>query len=299
MSFVHFLWDLVKRTRADGCTGLAAMIAYNFFLVLPALLIFIVAVISLFPVENLGEVIEREFRGVLPADALSLITRLVDQTLGRDERQTFLLISSLAGALYVLNSGYAGLISSLNRIYGVEERRSWFKVRRRALVLSVFVSMLILLSFALLLVVPYLIQYLNDTYESLGRLADGLNYLRWPVIVALALTGMETTYRFGPDGGPTWRPITPGTAFGVIAWLLATLAFGFYVNNFGSYDQVYGTLGAVIVVLTWMWISALIFLVGAEINSLLWERSEKKASGNEPQPEDRTDEERPTLAGRE
>jgi membrane protein len=89
------------------------------------------------------------------------------------------------------------------------------------------------------------------------------------VIIMLAVAGVETTYRYGPAGGPRWRFLTPGTLLAAGAWLLSTLAFGFYVDRFGTYQSVYGTLGAVVVLLTWMWISAILVLIGAEVNMMM------------------------------
>lgn len=263
------IWKLATRARADGCTGLAAMIAYNFFLVLPAFLIFMVSVLSLFPFQDLGGNITSQLRDVLPADAVSLIRRLIDQTLDRAEGQFFILATSLFGTLFVMNSGYAGLISSLNRVFRLEETRPWLRVRLRALIMSLIAAALILATFSLVIVTPSLLEKLSGYEGLLTALSTGLGLARWPVIIGLALLGMETTYKYAPCCGPRWRILSPGTLFATGGWVCATLGFGFYVNNFASYDQVYGALGAVIVILTWMWISALIFLVGAEVN-VMW-----------------------------
>jgi membrane protein len=107
------------------------------------------------------------------------------------------------------------------------------------------------------------------------------------VIVLLAFFGMETTYRYSPCCGPRWRFISPGTVFSTGGWVAATLGFGFYVNHFGTYDRIYGTLGAVIATLVWIWMSSMIFLVGAEINAIWrerWPAAEAATPAAEPEP---------------
>lgn len=273
------LWHLIQRARHDGCTGLAAMIAYNFFLALPAFLIFMVTVLAYLPIENLDTQIIDQLRGLLPSDVLSILSRVLERSLSR-ERTIWLLPLSLLGTLYVMNNGYAGLIGSLNRIYDLDETRPWLRVRLRALVMSSIAGAFLLAAFTLLLVAPRIVSALSDDQGFNMTAGLWLGRLRWPMIVALAVIGMETTYRFAPcvTGRVKWHIVSPGTIFAASAWLVATLAFGYYVNNFGSYENIYGSLGSVIVLLTWMWISAMMFLTGGEINMMwrLWRESPLK-----------------------
>lgn len=260
---------LFNRSRADGVTGLAAMVTYNFFLVLPALLIFMVAVLGYLPFSNLSRNLTDPLEGVLPGDAVSLLKRLIEHTLDRTQGQLYILITSLGGSLLVMNSGYAGLISSLNRIYHLEERRRWIRVRLRALIMSIFAAVLIMLTFAMILLSPSLVDLLLEKSPALDVVWRPLLLLRWPIIIGLVIFGMETTYKFAPCCGPRWRFISPGSLFATGSWVLATLGFGFYVDNFNTYDELYGALGAVIVLLIWMWMSSMMFLIGAEIN-VMW-----------------------------
>jgi len=261
------LWKLILRARADGCTSLASMLAYNFFLAIMGVLILTVAALAYIPVDNLGSTIVDQLSPVLPSDALSLVDRTLSRTF--DHGRLVILFFSLAGTLYVMSNGYHGLISSLNRIYRLQERRSWPRVRLRALIMSLVAAAFITSAFAMVVVAPQVALALSDNEGISVTISLWIERMRWPAIVLLAVAGIETLYRYGPCCGPVWRFLTPGTVVAAGAWLASTVGFGFYVDRFGRYESVYGTLGAVVVLLTWMWISAMVVLVGAEINIML------------------------------
>lgn len=260
------LWKLIMRARADGCTSLASMLAYNFFLALMGVLILTVSSMAYLPIDNLGEQIVGQLNNLLPSDALSLVDRTLARTFAHGRFP--ILILSLLGTVYVMSNGYAGLIASLNRIYRLKEHRPWLSVRLRALVMSLVAAGFILASFSMVIIAPIVASALSDDQGIAVTISLWLGRMRWPVIILLAVAGVETSYRYGPDGGPSWRFLTPGTVLAAGSWLASTLAFGYYVDQFGTYESVYGTLGAVVVLLTWMWISALLVLIGAEINML-------------------------------
>mgnify|MGYP001618144950 CR=1 FL=1 len=262
------LVTLIKQARADGCTGLAAMIAYNFFLVIPAMIILVVSAMTLLPIENTGERLAGLFKGRATGEAQTLIEATLERTFAQGRGWIFLL--SLAGSLYVLSNGFAGLIAALNRIYSLRETRPWLKVRLRALIMSVIVAVIIIVVFMMVFIYPLVREAIFERGWVSGRWLSWLRLLRWPAIVFLVLVGIEGTYRYAPCGrGPRWRLISPGTGIAAGLWLLATAGFGFFVENFGSFSQVYGTLGTVIALLTWIWLSAMTFLIGAEINVML------------------------------
>jgi len=256
---------LFNNARAHGDTGLSAMIAYNFFLALPVAAIFFVTLLGIVPGIDIAGSLHDQLEGVVPDEGLELIEDIVSDALEGGEG---LLIISLIGTFYVLNNGYTGLITSLNRVYELEERRSWLKVRLRALVLSVFTTGLLIATFAFVTIAPLLVEYLSDSEGAPRTVALWLDRLRWPAIIILGILAIEATYRYCPCGGPRWRFVSPGTLVAEFAWVFATLGFGYYVNNFASYDRVYGTLAAVVILLVWLWMSAMTFLIGGEINKL-------------------------------
>lgn len=266
---MRIIWKLIQRARRDGATGLAGMIAYNFFLALPIVLILVASVLALLPVGDIVDEITKQLSVLVPGDVLSLLTRVLRQSLRQGSETVPTVLLSLLGALYVMNNGYAGLISSLNRIYGFDENRGWLRVRLQALILSVIAAFFIISALAMALVAPLIVNALTDDKGFNLTAGLWLGRLRWPAIVVLALLGIESTYRYAPCGRLKFGLLSPGTLFATASWLIATLGFGYYVNNFSSYQNIYGSLGSVIVLLTWMWISAITFLIGAEIN-IMW-----------------------------
>lgn len=243
------------------------MLAYNFFLAVVGVLILTVATMAYLPVDNLRELIVEQLQGVVPSDALSLIDRTLARTLNHGRLPIFLI--SLLGTVYIMSNGYAGLINSLNRIYRIRETRPWLMVRLRALILSFLAAAFILGAFSLVIVAPAVASALSDDQGFSVTISVWMGRMRWPAIILLAVGGIETIFRYGPAGGPRWRLLTPGTIVAAAGWLFSTLGFGYYVHQFGTYDNVYGSLGAVVVLLTWMWISALLILIGGEVNALI------------------------------
>ncbi len=259
---------LFINTRADGCTGHAAMIAYNFFLAIPVGAIFLVSLISIIPGIDIAGTLHDQLQGVVPDDVLKLIDEIVREAL---EGGGDVLAISFIGTAYVLNNAYMGITTSLNAAYNIEETRPWLKVRLRALLLSVYITGLLIATFAFVTVAPILVKYLSDSPGAPQTVAHWLNVLRWPAIIILGILAIEAAYRYSVKGGPRWRFISPGTVVAETAWVVSTLGFGYYVNNFASYDRVYGTLAAVVILMVWLWISAMTFLVGGEINKI-WRR---------------------------
>jgi membrane protein len=267
---------LFIHTRADGCTGHAAMVAYNFFLAIPVGAIFLVSFISIIPGIDIASGLHDQLKGVVPDDGLELIDDIARDALegGRE-----LLIISLIGTVYVLNNAYTGITTSLNAAYNIRETRPWLKVRLRAFTLSIYVTALLIAAFAFVTAAPGIVDYLSDNPGAPQTAALWLSRLRWPAIVILGILAIEAAYRYSVKGGPRWRLISPGTVVAEASWVIATLGFGYYVNNFASYDKVYGTLAAVVVLMVWLWISAMTFLVGGEINKL-WRLMEVRAGGD-------------------
>ena len=170
-------------------------------------------------------------------------------------------------------------MDSLNRAYDVEEGRPFWKVRGLAILLTVGLSVFIIVSIVLLTFGPQIGGWIADQM-GLGRVFQiAWNVLRWPVIVGLLIVAMALVYYLAPDVEQQWQWITPGSIVAVCGWLLASLGFSYYVNHFGSYNATYGSIGAVIVLLTWMYVSGLFVLVGGEINA---EIEHALASGKDP-----------------
>jgi membrane protein len=261
--------ELLKRTYsevvADNCLGLAAQLAYYFFLALFPALLFLVALASFFPIANLLDTITGALARVAPYEALKLIQDQIIKI--SQDKNGGLLTIGMIGTIWSTSSGVNAIIDTLNQAYDIQESRPWWKVKAIALGLTVALAVFILLSFGLILVGPALAEkvavwmHLGPVFEWTWKI------LQWPVVFALVALAIALIFYFAPDAEQDFVWITPGSVFATILWIGISLGFKFYVANFGSYNATYGTIGGIIVLLTWMYVSSLAVLVGAELNA--------------------------------
>jgi membrane protein len=267
---VPLTWnELLKRTwaevQADNCLGLAAQLAYYFFLALFPALLFLVALASYFPIANLMDTITAALSRVAPYEALKLIQ---DQLIKiSQDKNGGLLTLGMIGTIWSTSSGVTAIIDTLNQAYDIQESRPWWKVKLIALGLTISLALFIVVSFALVLVGPTLAEkvaiwmHLGLAFEWTWKI------LQWPVIFCLVALAIAMIYYFAPDAEQDWIWITPGSILATTLWVLISLGFKFYVSRFGSYNATYGTIGGIIVLLTWFYVSSLAILVGAELNA--------------------------------
>jgi membrane protein len=267
--------------QGDDCFGRAAQLAYYFLFALFPFFLFLTTLLGYLPIPNLLDRIMEMLAPLLPGDALRLVQDNLHQ-LVTGERGGLLSFGILA-ALWTSSSALTAIIDSLNRAYDVEEGRPFWKVRGTAILLTVGLSAFIIVALVLLTFGPQLGRWIADLV-GLGQVfAITWNILRWPVIVGLLILAMALLYYFAPDVEQKWQWLTPGSAVSVIGWLLTSLGFAFYVNNFGSYNATYGTIGGVIVLLTWMYLSGLFVLIGGEINAEIEHASQEGKDPGEKQ----------------
>jgi len=261
--------DILKRTaaevQADNCLGLAAQLAYYFFLALFPALLFLVALASFFSYSSLMDTITGALARVAPYEALKLIQDQVIKI--SQDKNGGLLTLGMIGTIWSTSSGVTAIIDTLNQAYDIQESRPWWKVRTIALGLTIALAVFIVVSFFLVLVGPTLAEkaavwmHLGPVFEWTWKI------VQWPVIFALVALAIALIYYFAPDAEQDWIYITPGSLLATTLWVLISLAFKFYVAHFGSYNATYGTIGGIIVLLTWFYVSSLAILVGAELNA--------------------------------
>jgi len=256
---------VIHEIQDDDCLGRAAQLAYYFLFALFPFFLVLTTLLGFFPIPNLMDRLMEMLSQMLPGDALQLVQENVYDLLANPRGG--LLSFGILAALWTSSSALTAIIDGLNRAYDVEEGRPYWKVRGIAILLTVGLSVFIIVSLILLTFGPQIGGWIADQI-GLGRIFQVTwNILRWPVIVGLIVLAMALVYYIGPDVEQRWQWITPGSIVAVIGWLGASLGFSFYVNNFGSYNAAYGSIGAVIVLLTWMYVSGFFVLLGGEINA--------------------------------
>ena len=253
------------KVLTDDCLGRAAQLAYYFLFALFPFLLFLVTLLGYIPVPDLLDHIMLLLAHALPREALTLVQdnvhSLVTQPRGG------LLSFGIIAALWTSSSAITAIMAGLNRAYGVEENRPWWKVRITALLLTLGSSLFVIAATVLLIFGPQLGTWLASSVGLGDVFAAVWTVGRWVIILGCLIVALAALYYFAPDVQQQWRWITPGSVCAVIGWILASLGFAYYVNNFGSYNATYGSIGAVIVLLTWMYATGFFILVGGELNS--------------------------------
>jgi membrane protein len=255
----------VKETISDDCLGLAAQMAYYFFLALFPAVLFILAVASFFPLTNFTDDVVTALRPFAPAEVLTFLEEQLRRI--SDADSSGILTLGFLGAIWSSSAAVIAIIGSLNRAYDIEEERPWWRVRLVAIGLTIALALMVVASFTLVVAGAPAAEHLARSL-GLGQAFEWTwKILQWPVAFLLVSTALGLVYYFGPDAEQDWVWITPGAVLGTFLWVVVSLAFKFYVGNFTDYNATYGAVGGIIVLLLWFYISGLAILVGAEMNA--------------------------------
>jgi membrane protein len=258
-----------KEALDDHITNLAAAIAYYSFLAIPSLLLVGVGVFSLFAGPDAISTIVDKLAGVVPREALTLIDEsLTRVTENQASSGITMAVVGIVLAVWSLTGAMQTLMWALNSAYEREDTRGFVKRRLTALAMVVLMLFAFALAFGLLVLGPHLSGWIGGAL-NLETVIDWLWWTaQWPVLIVGLLVAFATILYLGPDvDHPRWQFLTFGTGLAVVVWLIGSGAFAVYASQFGSYNKAWGSLAAVIIMLTWLWLSALALLFGAEVNA--------------------------------
>lgn len=261
--------ELARRTWAeivdDDLPGRAAQLAYYSLLALFPALLFLTAMVGLFPVHSVIPQVLANLRQVLPADALSLLEKYLQQILTGGNGG--ILSLGLAGALWASSSGMTAIMDTLTVAYDVPETRPHWKVRLIAIALTIGLAGLIIVSSVLVLAGEHIGAWIAEAFGFGDAFRILWLILQWPVVMACMLFALAVVYAVAPNVRQQWHWVTPGSLFAVVAWLGVSLAFKVYAEHFGNYNAVYGSIAGVIVLMLWFYLGGMMFLIGGEINA--------------------------------
>lgn len=261
----EILLRVYREIADDRVLALAAGVAYYGLLALFPAIAALVAIYGLFAdpadiARHLSAV-----SGILPGVALELLRGQMERLAGTagGSLGLFFVLSVLL-SLWSANAGMKAIIDTLNVVCERDERRGFIKLNAVSLLFTVSAIVLLLLAVAAVIVIPILLRI-----AGLGAMAGVLlGFLRWPALFLAMAFVLALLYRYGPDREPPrWRWISFGSLTASLAWLAASALFSWYVSHFNSFDRTYGSLGAVVVFMTWMWLSAAVILLGAELDA--------------------------------
>ena len=255
----------LKEMGRDHVTLLAGGVAYSWFLSLfPGLIAAVMIYGLVTDPAQVQEQIDSMASGLPQAAQELLSTQLRSIASSSSGSLSFGLIFSIALALWSASAGMAGLVEATNIAYDEEEGRNFFVKRGLALLLTIGFIVFLAISIGLVAVVPIVLDSLG-----LGVIATvAAQIARWVGLIVLMVVALALLYRVGPDReAPKFAWVSQGAITATVLWVIASIGFSFYVDNFGSYGETYGSLAGVIVLLLWLWITAVVVLLGAEINA--------------------------------
>ncbi len=256
------VWEQIGKDRVVAVA--AGVTFYGLLAIFPL----IAAIVSIYGFVADPATINEHLRAlsaVLPGGALEVVSEQVTRIASQPRGQLgFGFIAGLAVTLWSANAGMKAIFDALNVAYGEEEKRSFIRLNLQSMTFTILAIVAAIAAMVAVVVLPPALEFLGlgDALQSLISIA------RWPLLLLGLGVGLALLYRYGPSRDePRWSWLSPGAIVAALVWLLASLAFSYYAQNFGSYNETYGSLGAVIGFMTWLWISVTIVLVGAEINA--------------------------------
>ena len=279
-------FQIVKRAwaeaKSDQVPLLAAGVAfYSFLALFPAM----IAAVMLYGLVRDPEDVRRQvddLTAALPSDAASLLTTQLEAITSTSSGSLGLgLLVSLVLALWSASGGVGNLLSAINVAYDEEETRGFVKRKGLSLLLTLAAIVFVVLTITLVAVAPAIFDNLVDG----GPLRWGLEAARWIGLVAAMTVALAVLYRVAPDrDDPEFKWVSVGAAVATVVWLVASLGFSLYVDNFGSYNKTYGALAGVVVLLLWLWLTMYIVLLGAEVNAEAEQQTARDTTVGEDEP---------------
>lgn len=279
MSFDYndFFTRLKDKVSDDDILGNAAQVAFYFSFALFPLLLFLMTLLGII-LNDKTELQEELFiilAQVMPASAYELVRKTLDEVTANATGGK--LTIGVLITLYSASAGIDNMRGTLNEVYNLKETRSWFKAKLTSLLLTLGVGVLILIALGIIVYGGQLLGYagLDSVFMK--------EAIQWIAVLALVLLIFALLYNFAPNHDPfEWKWITPGSVVGVILWVVFSAAFRLYLAYFDGYAATYGSLGAMIILLLWLYLTALVILIGGAVNAILDEKSGIKKKAKDP-----------------
>lgn len=259
--------QIARRIIDDEIFGRAAQLSYYFLLALFPLLLFLINILGYLAQEGteFREKLLTYFAAVMPWSAVTLIRQTLDEI--SVSRSTGKLSFGLLAALWAASNGMSAISQTLNTAYNVRETRPWWKVQLISVCLTIALAILILAALAIILYGGSIGEALAARYGFGNFFISVWAIVQWPIALAFVLTTFNLIYNFAPNLKPYKRHwITPGAFVAVALWLLVSFGFRIYLGYFDSFSVTYGSLGALIVLMLWFYLTGVAILIGGEVN---------------------------------
>ncbi|HAF91501.1 YihY/virulence factor BrkB family protein [Pseudomonas sp. S5(2021)] len=255
-----------KEFSSDDMSTYASALAYRALFSLFPFLLFLLALLGFLNLSDFFDWIRQQAALALPPMAMEQVNPVIDQL---QRQQGGLLSFGILAALWTASVGFRSLMNAMNRAYDVREGRPTWKLMLLSVLYTVGSAVLLLACAMLMVLGPQVMGWLADLVGLRDVVVVLWAWLRWPVVIFLMMLLVAVLYYVTPDVEQKFRFITPGSVLAVVVWVAASLAFGIYVQNFADYNATYGSIGAIIVLLLYFYISAAVLLLGAELNAVI------------------------------
>ena len=258
-------WRVYDQFTQDRVMSEAAGVTYYALLALFPAIAALVSIYGLFADPGTIESNLNALSGVLPGGALEVVGDQVKRIASKGGGTLgFGFVLGLVISLWTANAGMKALFDALNIVYDEREKRSFVVLNVQSIAFTLGGIAFILLALGGIVALPVVLDFVGLSRGTEWLLALG----RWPVLLAAVVLGLALIYRYGPSRERAqWKWVTPGSLVAAVLWIAASMLFSWYVSSFGNYNETYGSLGAVIGFMTWIWLSSIVILMGAEINA--------------------------------
>ena len=267
MAPTDLLKSVYREMQRDRAFDGAAVLAYYLTLAIFPAMIALLAVTPYLPIAHVDEAIMDMVREALPTSAADMFAGVVAQV--TSERRGGLLTFGIAAAYWSASNGMYAIMRQLNVAFDVEEGRPFLRARGTALLLSLLFGVLVLAGFSLIVLGGAIQSWIGERLGVSPVLLDFFVVFRWVVIVLSLLFAISLTYFLAPNREEPFRLVTPGSASAVVLLIAASSAFSLYTSHFGNYSNVYGSIGAMVLLMLWLYIAGLVVLAGAAVDEVL------------------------------
>ncbi len=256
----------VKEFLDDEMSTYASALAYQMLFSLFPFLLFLIALIGFLHLPDFFSWLRLQSELVLPPQALDQVNPVIDQL---QQSKGGLLSIGIVIALWTASAGVRLMMSAMNAAYDVVEERPVWKRIPLSVLYTIGIAGMLLAAAALMVIGPQVMSWLAAQIGMEDFIVTLWTILRWPMIIILLMVAVAIMYYVMPDVEQTFRFITPGSVLAVVVWIVASLGFAYYVKTFADYNAMYGSIGAIIVLLLYFYISAAVLLLGAEMNAVI------------------------------
>lgn len=266
LSLATILKRTVKDFLADDMPTYASALAYQAFFSLFPFVLFLIALVGFLQIPQFFTWLQQQAAVLLPAEAMDQVMPVIRQL---QDQKAGLLSVGIIVALWSASAGIRSVMHALNVAYDVREGRPAWKTVPLSVLYTVGLAALLLLAAALMVTGPSVMEWIAGLVGLEDLIVTLWTWLRWPVAIVLMMLVVALIYYVAPDVEQQFRFITPGSILAVLVWIAASIAFGFYLQNFADYNAMYGSIGAIIILLLYFYLSAAVLLFGAEMNAVI------------------------------